>query len=389
MLKTAEGSLVIAEAVRDCGVEVVAAYPITSSTHIAHQLDKYYADGLIPKFIAVESEFAAMSALQGASAGGARAFTTTSGQGLLLMHEVLHSMAGMRLPVVACVANRAVSSPLSIWNDEQDSMSQRDTGWIQLYCKNNQEAVDTVIQAFRIAEKVMIPAMVCIDGFYLTHSVEQIDTPEPEKIKAFLPPYVNPYVLDPEKPMSLGVYATPPDYQDFREDLSADIENTLPVIEDVGREFGKAFGRTYGLMDLYQCEDADRVMLSLGSITSNIDKVVDKLRAQGEKVGVCHLRAFRPFPREQLRKALVGKHVLIVERDISPGSVPPLYGEVAEALYGTNTTVSYIKGGLGGREVRSTEFERWFAKMKEGKQIRAWMGSNQKAPEQPIKFGSH
>ena len=386
VLKTIEGSLAVAEAACNCKPDVVAAYPITPSTHIAHQLNKYYADGLIPKFIAVESEFAAMSAIQGASAAGARAFTATSGQGLLLMHEVLFATSGMRLPVVACVANRAVSSPLSIWNDEQDSISQRDTGWIQIYCKNNQQAVDSIIQAFRIGEKAMIPVMVCIDGFYLTHSVEQIDVPEPEKTGAFMRPYVNPYKLDPENPISLGVYATPPDYQEFREDLSADLEKSAGIIEDVGKEFGEAFGRAYGLIDGYKTGDADRVMLSLGSITTNIEKLVDSLRAKGESVGSFHLRVFRPFPRDIVRKALAGKKVLVVERDISPGTVPPIYLEASEALEGTGATVSFIRGGLGGREVRTQELEGWFARMKDGKQIREWMGQNKKSEEQEIKL---
>ena len=386
-LQTIEGSLAIADVTKDCGVEVVAAYPITASTHIAHQLNKHWADGLIPKFIAVEAEFSAISAAKGASAAGARVFTATSGQGLLLMHEALHAVAGMRLPVVMCVANRAISAPLNVWNDEQDTISQRDTGWIQIYCKDNQQAVDAIPQAFVIAEKLMLPVMVCIDGFYLTHAVEQIDVPEADKLKKFVPPYNNPYKLDPEHPISLGVYTAPPEYQEFRQDLCDDMDKAVGEIEKIGADYGKAFGRPYGLFESYKCEDADRVMLTLGSMAANIEKTVDVLRAKGEKVGVMHLRVYRPFPREALRKALEGKHVMVIERDISPGAVPPLYSEVVEATVGTKSFVSYAIGALGGREVRGAEIEKLFALMKEGKQIRTWIGVNPKATApQPIEL---
>lgn len=381
-LKTINGSYAIAEAVKDCKVEVVAAYPITPSTYIPHALNKYYANGEIPKFIAVEAEFSAISAVQGASAAGARAFTATSSQGLLLMHEALFATSGMRLPVVAVVANRAISAPLSIWTDEQDTISQRDTGWIQIYCKNNQQAVDSVVQAFRIAEKVMLPVMVCVDGFYLTHSVEQIDVPEKEKIAAYLPAYENQYKLDPQNPLTLGAYATPPDYQEFREDLCNDLDASTAAIEAAGKEFAKAFGREYGLLEYYKCDDADRIMLTIGSMACNIERVVDALRAKGEKVGCCHLRVLRPFPRDALKKGpLKGRHVLVVERDISPGGVPPIYAEVSEAMAGTGSTVSYAVGALGGREIKAEEIEQWLMRMKEGKQLRDWMGRNeQKKP---------
>src|SRR3989338_2535109 len=203
--------------VLNCRPQVVACYPITPTTSLTAELNQYYVDGKIPEYLAVESEFAAMSALVGASAAGSRTFTTTGGQGLLLMHEVLFSAAGMRLPIVIVNGNRAVSSPLNIWNDEQDSISQRDTGWIQIYCKNNQEAVDTIAQAFYVAEKILLPVMVCVDGHYLTHAVEQVDVPEESLVDKFLPPYKYPLKLDPENPVSLGVYANPTHYQIFRE----------------------------------------------------------------------------------------------------------------------------------------------------------------------------
>lgn len=376
-IRTMNYSAAIAEAASYCKVDVVASYPITPSTPITHELDKLYVNGGFPKFIAVESEFSAISSLLGASAAGARTFSATCGQGLMLMHEALFSTSGMRLPVVMAVANRAISSPLNIWADEQDSMCQRDSGWIQLYCKNGQEAVDTVIQAFKIAEKTMLPAMVCLDGFYLTHSVGQVDVPDKDKVAAFLPPYRNPCVLDPQNPLTVGAYALPADYQDFREDLSADLENSAKTIEEVGKEFGAAFGRGYGLVEYHNCKDADRVIITLGSVYNTIEMVADSLRAKGEKVGVAHLRSFRPFPAADLRANLGGKHVLVVERDISPGAVPPVYAEVSEALSGTGSTVSVAAGLLGGREAKRQAFETLFERMKQGK-VKGWLCSKEK-----------
>lgn len=376
-LTTINNSAAIALAASYCKVDVVASYPITPSTPITHELDKLYVNGGFPKFIAVESEFSAISSLLGASAAGARTFSATCGQGLMLMHEALFSTSGMRLPVVMAVANRAISSPLNIWADEQDSMCQRDSGWIQLYCKNGQEAVDTVVQAFRIAEKTMLPAMVCLDGFYLTHSVGQVDIPDKDKIAAFLPAYKNPCVLDPQNPLTVGAYAVPADYQDFREDLSADLEASQNTIIETGKDFGKAFGREYGLVEYHNCKDADRVIITLGSVYNTIEQVADRLRAKGEKVGVAHLRAFRPFPASDLRANLAGKHVLVVERDISPGAVPPVYAELSEALSGTGSTVSVAAGLLGGREAKQQAFEALFERMKQGK-VKGWFCSKEK-----------
>jgi len=369
-------SAAIAEAASYCKVDVVASYPITPSTPITHELNKIYVNGGFPRFITVEAEFSAISSLLGASAAGARTFSATCGQGLMLMHEALFSTSGMRLPVVMAVANRAISSPLNIWADEQDSMCQRDSGWIQLYCKNGQEAVDTVIQAFKIAEKAMIPAMVCLDGFYLTHSVGQVDVPDKDKVAAFLPPYNNPYVLDPQNPMTVGAYTVPADYQDFREDLSIDLDASTKIIEEVGNEFCSTFGREYGLVEYHNCRDADRVIITLGCVYNTIEKVVDNLRAKGEKVGVAHLRSFRPFPADNLRANLGGKHVLVVERDISPGGVPPVYAEVSEALCSRGSTVSVAAGLLGGREAKQSDFEQLFEKMKQGK-VKAWLCSKE------------
>lgn len=372
-IKTLEGARAISEIVRNCDPDVVACYPISPSTHVAEQLNQYYVNGDLKSFIAVESEFSAMSALVGGAAAGGRTFTVTSAQGLLLMHEVLFNASGMRLPIVMCVANRAISAPLSIWNDEQDSMSQRDSGWIQLYGKNNQEGVDLMVQAYFIAEKTHLPVMVCIDGHYLTHAVEQIDILDKEQVLSFLPPIAPAIVLDPEKPVSMGVYASPVHYQDFRKDLWSDMQASLLVIEEAGRLFGKKFGRSYDLFESYQIADADRVILGLGSVMDNVKAVVDDLRREGEKVGCLHLRSFRPFPREQLSQALRNKTVGVVERDISPGSKAPLYTEVFEALKDSNAVVSSFYGGLGGRNITRAEIRGLFDKLKQNKPLDLWV----------------
>lgn len=372
MLKTKEGARVIGEMAANCKIDVCACYPITPTTHLTEELNKYYSDGKIPEYITVESEFSALSALVGASATGARTFTTTGGQGLLLMHEVLFSAAGMRLPIVMLVGNRAVSSPLNIWNDEQDTISQRDSGWIQIYCRNNQEAVDSLPQAFYVAEKILLPVMVCVDGHYLTHAVEQVDVVPEEKVHKFLPPYKYPLKLDPENPVSLGVYANPTHYQDFRMDVVTDMFEAKKILIEAGKAWAKVSGREYGLMNAYKTKDADRIILGLGSVMDNVFTVVDDLREQGEKVGALHLRVFRPFPAEELAEVLKGKKVGVIDRDISIGGAAPLYLEVLEALNGQKAEVSSFFGGLGGRGIKRSHIKELFDKMK-GSPVKEWI----------------
>ena len=375
---TKEGARVLGDVAVNCSVEVCACYPITPTTHLTEELAKHYADGKIPEYITVESEFSALSALVGASAAGARTFTTTGGQGLLLMHEVLHSAAGMRLPIVIVVGNRAISSPLNIWNDEQDTISQRDTGWIQIYCKNNQEAADTLPQAFKIAETVMLPVMVCIDGHFLTHNVEQVDVADKHIVDKLLPKFKHPLPLDPENPVSVGVYANPTHYQMFREDLMADLNESKKVIKEVGAEWGKLTGRSYGLVHAYKCKDADRVIVGLGSVMDNALSVVDELRAKGEKVGVLHLRIYRPFPADELREILAGKNVAVLERNISLGAEAPVYVEIVEAmssLNGNRPVVSSFYGGLGGRGIKRSDLRVIFEKIKGDKPLKEWVCS--------------
>ncbi len=374
MIKTVEGAKVLGEMAVNCKIGVAACYPITPTTHLTEELSKYYADGKIPEYVTVESEFSAISALVGASAAGSRTFTTTGGQGLLLMHEVLFSAAGMRLPIVMLVGNRAVSSPLNIWNDEQDTISQRDTGWIQIYCKNNQEAVDAIPQAFYVAEKILLPVMVCVDGHYLTHAVEQVDVADEKTVQSFLPPYKYPLKLDPENPVSLGVYANPTHYQIFREDLMKDMDTAKELLLEAGQKWGKLTGRSYGLTNEYMVKDADRVIVGLGSVMDNVITIVNELRQKGEKVGALHLRVFRPFPREELKKALAGRKIGVIDRDISIGAQAPVYVEINEALNGTNSQVSSFFGGLGGRGIKRDHIRGMFEKLKNGP-VKEWVAT--------------
>jgi pyruvate ferredoxin oxidoreductase alpha subunit len=373
MIKTIEASKAYAETVVNCEPEVVACYPISPSTHIVESLSQAFADGKLKSFITVEAEFSAISVLVGASATGARTFSTTAGQGLLYMHEVLHSASGMRLPIVMLITNRAVSSQLNIWNDEQDSISQRDTGWIQIYCKNNQEAVDSLPQAFSIAEKALLPVMVCVDGYYLTHAVEQINLPEKEKIDLFLPKFNPEIKLDPEKPLSLGVYANPKHYQAFREELWKDMLESEKIILSEGKKFEEIFNRGYGLIHSFKCEDAETIIVGLGSVMDNVISVVEELRSKGHKVGALHLRVFRPFPRKEIQKILSGKTIGVIERNLSLGGSCPVYTEIVEALQGTDSKVSSFFGGLGGKMITRKQIKKIFEKLFTGKVVKEWV----------------
>jgi pyruvate ferredoxin oxidoreductase alpha subunit len=370
-VETIEGSFAIAKTVSACEPGVVACYPITPSTHIAEDLDKLYADGQLKSYVAVESEFAAMSVLVGGSAAGARTFTTTSSQGLALMHEVVMAAAGMRLPIVACVANRALSAPLNIWNDHQDSISERDSGWIQLFCESNQEAVDTLPQAFKIAESAMLPVMVCVDGFYLTHAVEQIEVPEKEMVAQYLPKFSPKIKLDAAAPLSLGVYAAPENYQDFREDLAKDLDASKAVIEKCEEDWSGITRRSYGngRWEEYRLEDAERVLVAMGSVCGNIKTAVDELRKNGEKVGLLRIKSYRPFPYDIAAVLRNKQEVGVFEKDLSFGAKAPLYSEVALSLRDWRVKVSSFIGGLGGKDVTVEHAKYMFTKMKEGAEV--------------------
>ncbi|MDR0912973.1 MAG: pyruvate ferredoxin oxidoreductase [Methanobrevibacter sp.] len=366
----------VAEAVKLSKPQVVPVYPITPQTTISEYLAQYVADGdLDAEYIRVESEHSAISASIGASGAGVRVFTATSSQGLMLMHEILFAAAGMRVPIVMADANRAISSPINIWNDQQDSIAQRDSGWIQLYCENAQESLDTTIQAFKIAENedVLLPTMVCLDGFYLTHTVEPTEIPDGELVDKFLPPYIPKYsFLDPEQPKSIGTLADPNYYMEARYEIDQALDNSLKVIEDVGSEFGEIFGREYGLIEAHKCEDAEYVIIAMGSICTTIRSVVDMYREKGEKIGMLKIRAYRPFPVEAIKEALSGvKRVGVIDKNISLGVGGALYNDILAKL--DIEAYDFIVG-LGGRDITPKDMDEIVEKTKNPVQDITWIG---------------
>lgn len=380
MRKVLEGSIAVAEAVKACRPHLISAYPITPQTHIVEGLAKMVADGeLNAEFVNVESEFAAASVVLGGSAAGGRVYSATTSQGLLLMNEVLYNIAGMRLPVVICAVNRAISAPLNIWNDQQDSISVRDSGWIQLYAENNQDVMDLHIQAYRIAEdhRVLLPVMVCMDGFVLTHTFEPVELPDQEKVDKFLPPYNPLYKLTPKEPLTFGMYAGPDCYMEFRYMIHDAMERAKGVIEEVAEEFARIFGRySGGLIEQYQTEDAETVVISLGSVVETVKEVVDKQRAAGKKVGCLKIRAYRPFPAEQIRQALRGvKRVAVLEKCMSMGALPPVATDVRAALQGMPEApeVSAFVAGLGGRDIPNESIEAIIQQVEAGQKDLTWV----------------
>ena len=357
-LKVMEGSRAVAEAVKACRPDVICAYPITPQTHIVAELANIVANGeLKTEYVNADSEFSAASIVLGASAAGARAFTSSSSQGILLMNEVLYNIAGMRLPVVLSCANRAISAPLNIWNYHQDSFSVRDSGWIQLYAESNQEAADMHIQAFKIAEdhRVLLPVMVCMDGFLITHTYEPVEVFNQDEVDRFLPPYDPPYVLDPKKPLTFGSFAEPDKYMETRYILHHTLEKAQEVVEEVARDFGETFSRFQGgLIDTYATEDASIIIVAMGSVLATMKEAVDKMRNEGQKVGVLKVRTFRPFPKEAIYEALKGaEKVAVVEKAISLGYGGILGPEIRSVFYGKEKRpqIANFIAGLGGREI--------------------------------------
>ncbi len=359
-----EVSAAVAEAVRLVDVDVISAYPITPQTHIVERLAELIANGeLDAEYINVESEHSAISACVGASAAGARTFTASNSQGLALMHEILYVASGCRLPIVLAIVNRAMSAPINIWCDHQDSLGERDTGCIQVYVEDGQEAFDSTLQAFRVAEdhRVLVPFMVCLDGFILGHVIESVNLLDKEEIKSFIKSRREPkYRLDPDKPLSMGVLGGPDIYYEFRRQQEEAMRNAKRVILEVDEEFSKLYGRRYGLFDSYRVEDADVILLTMGSMTGTARVAVDKLRKKGKKVGVLKVRVFRPFPYEEIRDAVKGAKVLAtVDRNLEPGSFGSvLFTEIRSALYKYDEE-PYVVGfitGLGGRDVSVSNF---------------------------------
>jgi pyruvate ferredoxin oxidoreductase alpha subunit len=365
--KGIEVSIAVADAAKLARVEVIAAYPITPQTHIVEHLSEIVANGeLEAAYVNVESEHSAMSACCGASATGARTFTSTSAQGMELMHEILFIASGMRLPIVMASVNRALSSPLSIWGDHSDIMAARDTGWIMLFCENGQEVVDTTIMAFRIAEdrKVLLPVMVNLDGFSLSHVIEPIEMPSQEEVDKFLPPYDPLYTLHPDKPVTMGAYGMPELYTEAKYAQEMALAQSKDTVIKVMDKFGKQFGRNYKPVETYNTDNTDTVFIALGSINENIKTAIDGLKGKGKELGLISLRLYRPFPEEELLSALKGKNKVAVIERVMPGGASngPLFNEIASAVLrnGLNIQLENYILGLGGRDVVPEEFQNIF-----------------------------
>ena len=355
MLKQIEGSLGIAEAVALCRPGAVCAYPISPQTHIVENVGKLVKQGTLKdcEFINVESEFAAISVSIGASAGGVRTYTATASQGLLYMTEGVYNASGLGLPIVMTVASRAIGAPINIWNDHSDSLSQRDSGWLQLFCESNQDALDTHIMAFKIAETVGLPVMVCMDGFVLTHAFERLDVPSQEMIDSFLPPYEPKEYLDPKEPISMGAMVGPEAFTEVRLLQQRKMVKALQVIEDVTKEYRALTGRNSGgLLDCYNCENADIKLVILGSSVGTAKDAVDELKKKGINVGIISLKSYRPFPYEAMRAAIGDtKKVVCLERAFSFGARGIICPEVKRAVEGLDTKVCTAIAGLGGRAI--------------------------------------
>jgi pyruvate ferredoxin oxidoreductase alpha subunit len=364
MLKQTEGSRAVAEAVGLCRPEVICAYPISPQTHIVEALGEMVKSGALApcEFINVESEFAAMSVAIGASAAGARAYTATASQGLLFMAEALFNASGLGLPIVMTVANRAIGAPINIWNDHTDAMSQRDCGWIQLFAENNQEALDLHIEAFRLAEELSLPVMVCMDGFILTHAYERVDVPTQRQVDAYLPAFTPRQVLDPAEPVSIGAMVGPEAFTEVRYLAHAKQMQALELIPRWADEFRAAFGREAGgLVHTYRTDDAETIVVALGSVLGTIKDTVDDLRARGVRIGVLGIACFRPWPNAAVRTALAhAQRVVVLEKSLAVGIGGIVAANVRTALAGYATPVYAVIGGLGGRPITKASLERVF-----------------------------
>jgi pyruvate ferredoxin oxidoreductase alpha subunit len=365
MLKQVEGSAAVAEAVALARPEVICAYPISPQTHIVEGLGERVKDGSLAscEFINVESEFAAMSVAIGSSAAGARTYTATASQGLLFMAEAVYNASGLGLPIVMTVANRAIGAPINIWNDHSDSMSQRDCGWLQLFAETNQEALDLHIQAFKIAEELSMPVMVCMDGFILTHAYERVDMPSQADVDAFLPPYEPRQVLDVNEPVSIGAMVGPEAFMEVRYLAHAKQTMALERIPQIAAEFKARFGRdSGGLVRTYRCEDAETVVIALGSVLGTIKDAVDEMRTADEKIGVLGIQSFRPFPLGAVRSALQNaKRVVVLEKSFSVGLGGVVSTDVRLALSGLALQGYTVIAGLGGRSITKASLIRTFA----------------------------
>ena len=368
----------MAEAIGLCRPEVICAYPITPQTHIVEGLGEMVRTGEITKceFINVESEFAALSVAIGASAAGARAYTATASQGLLFMAEAIYNASGLGLPIVMTLGNRAIGAPINIWNDHSDAMAVADSGWMQLFAETNQEAADLHIQAFRLAEELSMPVMVCVDGFILTHAVERVDIPEQAEVDAYLPPYEPVQVLDPQDPISIGAMVGPDAFTEVRYLQHYKQTLALRLIPEYAAAFKKQFGRdSGGLLRSYRCEDAELIVVAMGSVNGTIKDTIDEMRADGLSVGLVTLVSFRPFPTAALREKLVrARNVVVIEKSLAVGMGGPLANNVDLALrnVGGAPQVHSVIAGLGGRPITKASLHR----VLRGAFVQPWEGSH-------------
>ncbi len=359
-----EGSQAVARSVTLCRPEVIAAYPISPQTHIVESLADRVRTGELARceYLMVESEFGAMSACIGASAAGARTYTATSSQGLLFMAEALFNASGLGLPIVMTVANRAIGAPINIWNDHSDAMSMRDSGWIQLYAESNQEAVDLHVQAYRLAESLSVPVMVCMDGFVLTHAFEPVDLPTQEEVDAFLPAFVPQQELDPDDPVTIGAMVGPEAFAEVKYLMHAKQMAALDEIPAIADDFCTAFGRdSGGLLKSYRLEDAETVVVALGSVLGTIEEVVDAMRDEGHRIGALGVTCFRPWPAAEVREALTGAtRAVVVEKAFAVGAGGIVGQNVRDATRGLPLQVHDVVAGLGGRSITRASLRQLF-----------------------------
>ena len=361
MLKQIEGSHGVSEAVALCRPEVICAYPITPQTHIVEDLGALVKSGKLEncEYINVESEFAALSVGIGSSAAGARTYTATASQGMLFMAEAVYNASGLGLPIVMTVGNRSIGAPINIWNDQSDSMSMRDAGWIQLFVEDNQQAVDIHIQAFKIAETLSLPVMVCMDGFILTHAIEGINVPDQKQVDKFLPSFVPRQILDPENPISIGAMVGPEAFTEVRYLAHQKQKEALKLIPKINEDFKQIFGRdSGGLISTFNVDDADTVIVTLGSVIGTIQEALDE---QDENIGALTIRSFRPFPLKAIRSALKNvKRVVVFEKCFAVGIGGIVANNVRMALSGANIEVYEVIGGLGGRPITRKSLHKLF-----------------------------
>jgi pyruvate ferredoxin oxidoreductase alpha subunit len=370
MRQQLETSRAIAETVALCRPEVVCAYPITPQTHIVEALAEMVKTGQLHpcEFINVESEFAALSVAIGASAAGARAYTATASQGLLFMAEAVYNAAGLGLPIVMTIGNRAIGAPINIWNDHSDSMSMRDAGWIQLYAETAQEAADIHVLAFRVAEELSCPVMVCVDGFVLTHSYEQIDLLQQRDVDAYLPPFEPRQVLDPHEPISIGAMVGPEAFLEVRYLAHHKQLRALDRIPELSLELQQRFGHASGgLLRTYRTEDAETIVVALGSVNGTIQEVVDDLRREGTSIGSVSIGCYRPFPSAALHTAVKdARRMIVIEKSLAPGIGGILSTDVRTALAGSHIPIITVIAGLGGRAITQASLRALFERAEAG-----------------------